>query len=60
VVQQTIGLPGLPKNWVEPSRLVSLAAQALFIALAIRQRRHHRPGKPRTSSLRSSRRQARR
>jgi hypothetical protein len=58
LVQQTIGLPGLPKNWVEPSRLVSLAVQALFIALAIRQlRRRH--GTPHTGLLRSNRRQAR-
>jgi hypothetical protein len=59
LVQQTIGLPGLPKNWVEPSRLVSLAVQALFIALAIRQLRH-RPGTPQAGRLRSSRRRARR
>ena len=59
LVQQTVGLPGLPKNWVEPSRLVSLAVQALFITLAIRQLRR-RPGTPHTGLLRSSRRQARR
>src|SRR6266545_2377591 len=57
LVQQTIGLPGLPKNWVEPSRLVSLAVQALFIALAIRQIRH-RPGAPRAGLFRPSRRRA--
>lgn len=36
VVQQTLGLPGLPKNWAEPSRLFSLAIQVLFIVLAAR------------------------
>jgi uncharacterized membrane protein YhdT len=43
LIQQTIGLPGLPKNWTEPSRIVSLAVQALFIAVAIRHL-HHRTG----------------
>src|SRR5205823_6542708 len=49
LAQQTVGLPGLPKNWVEPSRIVALLVQALFIALAVRQlrrpasRRRHRP-----------------
>ena len=39
LVQQTVGLPGLPKNWVEPSRIVSLAVEALFVAVAVRQLR---------------------
>lgn len=39
LAQQTVGLPGLPKNWVEPSRIVALVTQALFIALAIRHLR---------------------
>jgi hypothetical protein len=55
----TIGLRGLPKNWAEPSRLVSLAVQALFIALAIRQVRHSRR-MPDADGSRSSRRRARR
>ena len=42
MVQQTVGLPGLPKKWWEPSRIVSLAVQALFIVVAIRQLRHRR------------------
>jgi len=37
LLQQTIGLPGLPKNWVEPSRIVALAVEALFVAVAVRQ-----------------------
>ena len=41
LAQQTVGLPGLPKNWVEPSRIVALVIQALYIALAIGQL--HRP-----------------
>jgi hypothetical protein len=49
LAQQTIGLPGLPKNWVEPSRIVSLVVQTLFIAVAVRQLRQHRPiGNPGT------------
>jgi hypothetical protein len=39
LAQQTVGLPGLPKNWVEPSRIVALVIQALFVALATRQLR---------------------
>ena len=42
MVQQTVGLPGLPKNWWEPSRIVSLAVQALLIIVAICQVRHRR------------------
>jgi uncharacterized membrane protein YhdT len=34
VAQETVGLPGLPKVWWEPSRIVSLIAEALFVALA--------------------------
>jgi uncharacterized membrane protein YhdT len=49
VVQQTIGLPGLPKNWAEPSRIVSLAVQVLFIMLALRRLRPGRPAVTATS-----------
>lgn len=44
VTQQTLGLPGLPKDWVEPSRIVSVMVQALFIAVAGRQLRSLRRG----------------
>lgn len=42
LVQHTVDLPGLPKNWAGPSRIVSLTVQALFIVVAVRQLRHHR------------------
>jgi hypothetical protein len=34
LAQETAGLPGLPKNWWEPSRLVALVIEALFIVVA--------------------------
>jgi hypothetical protein len=34
LAQETVGLPGLPKNWGEPSRLVSLLVEGLFVILA--------------------------
>lgn len=40
IAQQTIGLPGLPKDWLEPSRIVALAVEGSFITLSIRQLRH--------------------
>lgn len=46
VVQQTVGLPGLPKNWAEPSRIVSLAVQAVFLAVAARHLRHRHGSAP--------------
>jgi peptidoglycan/LPS O-acetylase OafA/YrhL len=33
LVQETVGLPGLPKMWWEPSRIVSLIVEALFVVL---------------------------
>jgi len=44
VIQQTLGLPGLAKNWWEPSRIVSLAVQALFLVVAVRQLPDPDPG----------------
>jgi hypothetical protein len=35
LVQETIGLPGLQKTWLEPSRLLSLALEGLFVVLAV-------------------------
>ena len=37
LAQETVGLPGLPKNWWEPSRIVSLILDALFILAARNQ-----------------------
>ena len=34
LAQETIGLPGLPGNWWEPSRIVALILEALFVLLA--------------------------
>jgi hypothetical protein len=34
LAQESVGLPGLPKNWWEPSRIVSLIVEALFIVVA--------------------------
>jgi hypothetical protein len=34
VAQETVGLPGLPKMWLEPSRLLALVVEGLFLALA--------------------------
>lgn len=35
ISQETIGLPGLPQNWLEPSRIVAVAVEAAFVALAV-------------------------
>jgi uncharacterized membrane protein YhdT len=34
VTQESIGLPGMPRNWFEPSRIVSLIFDALFLTAA--------------------------
>src|SRR6266568_853930 len=34
LAQETVGLPGLPKMWWEPSRIVSLIVEGLFVVLA--------------------------
>jgi hypothetical protein len=52
LAQETVGLPGLPKVWWEPSRIVSLMVEGLFAVLAssqvVRSRRkrsdHHMDG----------------
>lgn len=36
VAQETVGLPGLPKNWWEPSRIVSLIFEVLFVLVALK------------------------
>ena len=35
--QETVGLPGLPQSWWEPSRIVSLIVEASFLVLAWRE-----------------------
>jgi hypothetical protein len=37
LAQETVGLPRLPKNWLEPSRIVALIVEALFLVLARNQ-----------------------
>jgi hypothetical protein len=32
--QETVGLPGLPKMWLEPSRLLALLVEASFVVVA--------------------------
>ena len=48
LAQETVGLPGLPQNWWEPSRILSLVIDALFMVLARHQvvawARQHQPG----------------
>lgn len=34
LAQETIGLPGLPRQWGEPSRIVALLLEAAYVALA--------------------------
>lgn len=45
LVQEMVGLPGLPRMWLEPSRIVALVIEAGFVAVAYRQVRrapaHH-------------------
>ncbi len=36
LAQETVGLPGLPKQWLEPSRILSLILEGLFVVLALR------------------------
>jgi len=43
VAQETVGLPGLPQNWFEPSRILSLVFEAAFLAVAWRSRRTTHP-----------------
>jgi hypothetical protein len=37
LAQETVGLPGLAKNWWEPSRIVSFIVETLFILVARNQ-----------------------
>jgi uncharacterized membrane protein YhdT len=39
LVQETVGLPGLPKTWWEPSRILSLIIEVFFVALAVKSTR---------------------
>lgn len=42
LLQETIGLPGLPRAWTEPSRLVALLVEGIFVLVAGYQLRHWR------------------
>lgn len=37
LAQETVGLPGLPQAWTEPSRLVAVVIEAGYLALAGQQ-----------------------
>lgn len=41
IVQETIGLPGLPKMWFEPSRIVALIIEAGFVIVVYQAVRKH-------------------
>jgi hypothetical protein len=43
VTQESVGLPGMPQNWLEPSRIVSLIFDALFVAQAWKHVASRRP-----------------
>jgi len=43
VTQESVGLPGMPQNWLEPSRIVSLIFDALFVAVAWKHVASRRP-----------------
>ena len=43
VTQESVGLPGMPQNWLEPSRIVSLIFDALFVAVARKHVASRRP-----------------
>jgi len=34
LLQETVGLPGLPQQWFEPSRIVSLLIELAFVVIA--------------------------
>jgi len=34
VVQETVGLPGLPQMWLEPSRIVAVIVEVIFVVMA--------------------------
>lgn len=34
VAQETVGLPGLPKMWLDPSRILALIVEGMFVVLA--------------------------
>ena len=34
ILQETVGLSGLPQQWLEPSRIVSLIIEIVFVLLA--------------------------
>jgi uncharacterized membrane protein YhdT len=44
-LQETIGLPGLPRQWWEPSRLLTLALEVAFVIMAVRADSSSRRGR---------------
>jgi hypothetical protein len=51
VAQESVGLPGLPQNWLEPSRLVSLMFEVIFVLVFVAwSLTSSRPGRVTTSS----------
>ncbi len=44
IAQETVGLPGLPRNWLEPSRILALVIEGLFVVLAYYQHLARRKG----------------
>ena len=36
MAQATVGLPGLPQAWLEPSRIVSVIVELAFVVTALR------------------------
>lgn len=39
LAQETVGLPGLPRSWVEPSRIVAVVVETGYLVLAGRRLR---------------------
>jgi hypothetical protein len=37
LAQETVGLPGLPQQWLEPSRIAALAVEGIFVLTAWHQ-----------------------
>lgn len=35
--QETVGLPGLPRSWTEPSRIVAVLVEAGYVVMAAKQ-----------------------
>lgn len=51
VAQETVGLPGLPQMWLEPSRILALIVEGLFVVLTRIATRPDRGGSPCATAL---------